>query len=86
MNIGKYKVIFDRARSYAQSINVFILVYLLIDKTGWLWWYSLIIIVGLIIVYFDNKHVIGQERDYIWTRPGELKNMIENIKYIKSKV
>jgi len=83
INVGKYKVIFDRLRGYFQTINSVILIYLLINETGFKVYYLLTIPVMLLLAYYDNKKIIAQERDYIWTRPGELKDLIDNVKLIK---
>ncbi len=86
MNIGRVKVVFDRTRQYAQSLNTLMILYLFIDKTGWYWWYLSIIPVIFLLIYYDTKKVIAEERDYIWTRPGKLNDLINNVEDIKRKI
>lgn len=85
-NVGKYKVLFDRARGYVQLINSAILVYLLLNETGLHWYYFLVVPLLAFLVYYDNKKIIGQERDYVWSRSGRLKDMVDNIEIIKNHV
>ena len=83
INIGKYKVLFDRQRGYMQLINSCILIYLLLDKTGFQIYYLLVLPVIAFLIYYDNKKIIAEERDYVWTRPGKLNDMLNDIKEIK---
>ena len=96
MNKGKFKVRFDRMRSYGQLIMMIYLTVVntivLIASTGLRWWYSLFIgVIVLFIIFlkkiiaFDEK-VLAEERDYIWTRPGKLNDLINNVEEIKKKL
>lgn len=82
---GRIKVIFDRARSYAQSFNTLMIAYLFVKEVGWHWWYFIILFSMVLVLIYDWYHVIAQERDTIWTRPGKLNDMIEQIDYIYEK-
>lgn len=84
MDIGAFKVVFDRARSYAQLPTQAMVFYLFLESTGWHWWYLMIVPLFVAWLIYDTKRVIGKERDFIWTRPGELKDLIQNVKDIKA--
>ena len=84
--LGKYKVLFDRAKSYAGAFNTLMIGYLFFKETGFQWWYLLIIIIFGFWLYIDQKYILGKERDYIWTRNGKVNDMLDNIKYIREKI
>ena len=86
INGGTVKVIFDRARNYAQAINVLMITYLFLKESGWHWWYLGILVLLILLLIYDWYYVIAQERDTIWTRPGTLNDMREQIKEIHSRL
>jgi len=83
---GKIKVVFDRARSYAQTFNTVMIAYLFIKQAGWHWWYSLILVFMVFVMVYDWYYVIAQERDTIWTRPGKLNDMRLQIDELHKKL
>ena len=83
---GALKVIFDRTRGYAQILTQMMLFYLFLKEAGWHWWYLGIVVVFTLWMIYDIKNLVGKERDFIWTRSGVMKDMVDNVKYIKEKV
>jgi len=83
MNVGKIKVIFDRSRGYAQAINTLMLLYLFLKSAGFSYWYLLVIPLAVGLIIIDTKKIIGQERDFLWSRPSNTKDMVDNIKAIR---
>ena len=80
---GFLKVTFDRSRNYFATLQTIMILYLFLDKTGFKMWYLLIIPFGILVMYLDARYIIGAERDYIWTRNGRVKRMLEDIEEIK---
>lgn len=85
-NGGKIRIILRRAQADASIINVPILLYFLIKDTGWLWWYSIILIVGILYRIYDTKVIFGQEWDAIFTKSKVFRELINDVKQIKSNM
>lgn len=85
-NGGKIRINLRRAQSDASIINAPILLYFLINDTGWLWWYSLVALAFISYRIIDFKTVLGQEWDVILTKSKVFQSLVNDVKEIKEKI
>lgn len=76
----KIKVISDRQRNYLSYINFLMIAYLFLDKTGWYWWYLLLLPLWIVWAWFDITRLYGKELDYIYQKSKVMKDIWANKK------
>lgn len=77
MNIGKYKALIDRQRGYLSFVNFLILVYLFVEKTGFHWWFVLLLPALLIFAYIDAHYIMPKEFDYLHRKSPVMKELLK---------
>jgi hypothetical protein len=93
INIGTMKIWFRRTRENVSVFQTFAILYLFIDKTGWRWWYPILLIPFGIFTFFDLKRGQGQETDYGFRQSKEWRahqqqqvQIIKRLERIENKV
>jgi hypothetical protein len=77
MNIGKFKAIMDRQRNYLAFINFLMIGYLFLQKTGFHWWYLLIIPAWIVFSYLDIRFIWPQELDYSHRKSPVMRELLK---------
>jgi hypothetical protein len=54
--------------------------YLFLDKTGWYWWYLLLLPLWIVWAWFDITRLYGKELDYIYQKSKVMKDIWANKK------
>ncbi len=75
MNLGKFKVIIDRQRSYLGMANFFMLSYLFYREIGFEWYYLLVIPFSIIFMWFDVRYIMPKEYEYVWSKNPIVKEL-----------
>jgi hypothetical protein len=86
INIGTMKIWFRRTRENVSVFQTFAILYLFIDKTGWRWWYPILLIPFGIFTFFDLKRGQGQETDYGFRQSKEWRTLLLDLTRIRDKV
>lgn len=74
-DIGKWKVIFDRAKGYVAWVQFLMVAYLFIGKTGLLWWFLPLIVLFIGLMWVDTKYVFPKEINYRHSQSKYLRNL-----------
>ena len=76
---GMFKVWVNRARANIALLQALMIFYLFIDKASWHWWYTPILIVLVILNYYDTRKGLRKEIEYIARRNTYLMEIHEKI-------
>jgi len=82
INLGKL----DNARilgiSWASTFQLFMVSYLFIDKTGWHWWFLLIVPLGIVFFKYYLKYVYPKNVDYVQNRSETMRKLFKEVSEI----
>lgn len=80
IDTGRLSFWFDRFRARLNILNFFMIGYLFLERSGWHWWYLVIIITGIVFMYFDIKYILPKEREYAFTRSKTIREICKATK------
>lgn len=75
-NIGKYKALFDRQRSYLAVVNFTMLICLFFRDKEIKWYYILALPIWFIFLYVDVKYIMPQEFKYLHGKSPVFKEIL----------
>ena len=85
-NAGDYKRLFERTKGYIASLNFVMLGYLFVDRSGWSWWYLLLIPILITLAYVDATYIHPKELQSGMNKNPDWVELKETIKRIESKL
>jgi hypothetical protein len=83
---GMVRTVYDRTKGLAQLPTYYMVFKLYIVNQAFDKWDLVFVLLFILVTVFDTKRGISAQRDYIWTRPGKAKNMMDNITWIRKKM
>jgi hypothetical protein len=85
--IGMVKVYLQRVLQYAGLANFVMLLYLTQKETANFWWYAAGVgVLGVVFLWYDNKHVISAELDYLYERSNRFLALEKKVGEIHGKI
>jgi hypothetical protein len=83
---GAARTIYDRSKGLVQLPTYYMIFKLYIVNNAFDYWDLIFVAFFVIVTIFDTKKGIGAQRDYLWTRPGKAKDMMDDITWIRKKM